>query len=500
MKFFVRHFASTTRSVRVDFNSIIILIPYLRNEVLQIQRHFPQLHTAHNIESESDSDHVLLASLLRYGHMDIRFSPAGKFLNPILVIGFSVAAILLGTGFSAAALENLIGGFFSTKKINRVTHPVERSTRKRKAIWDGGRYTDMLDIPTAPCERSLTVQDIACSFHCALFNTSNNVLAHKAFKSLPLILIYNGRRSAYITNMRVILINYFMNLFDRSIFNVSLCVEACRAIQMLSVIQSGPLAHNYNVMLSDAGAIETVTDALQIHMPTGSDCFLNVTLVTRGIRYLDENIKRYIFDFLYSSLENAVVAELSCSVLGRLCNNTDITRDYTGVLNSIILALAAHVTNDVVAIPAFTTIFNCRLVKLSLDICEKSSNSLHNSIITALVLYESDPRIVIMCCHIVTELCDRKLKVNNTEMGEAIAGALRSQIGTSNIRGGAFDTLCQAALIISKNNERMTVKIKSLKIHEIIGQCGDSLSLLLSPTRAMELYLLQKKFTTYPFN
>lgn len=432
--------------------------------------------------------------------MDIRFASTGKFLNPILVIGFSVAALLLGTGFTAAAFENLIDGFFSTRSGIKATHSPERPTRKRKAIGDGGRFTDMLDISLEPCERSLTVQDIASSFHCALFNTSNDVLAHKAFKSLPLILIYNGRRSVYITNMRVILINYFMNLFDRSIFNISLCVEACRAIQILSVIQSGPLTHNYNVMLSDAGAIETVTDALQIHMPTGSDCFLNVTLVTRGIRYLDENVKRYIYDFLYSSLENAVIAELSCSVLGRLCNNTDITRDYTSVLNSIILALAAHVTNSVVAIQAFTTIFNCRLVKLSLDICEKSSNSLHNSIVTALVLYKSDPRIVIMCCQIISDLIDRKLKVNNTNIGEAIVEALKSHSGTSNIRGGVFETLCQTALIISKNNKKMTEKIQSLKIHEIILERGDSLSLSLSPTRALELHLLQKKFTAYPFH
>ena len=423
-------------------------------------------------------------------YMDMKLAPTGTLINLILAIGISVATVLLG----AAALETVTDGAYRYRKKIRKYGPSSKLQDRRSgtnmASLEKGKLRDMNDFSCEPCGRSLTVQDIAVSFHYALFDTSNNMLARKAFKSMPLLLIYNGRRSEYITKMRVILISYFMHLFDRTIFNVSLCVEACRAIQMLCVIQSGQLAHNYNSTLLDAGAIEAVSAVLHIHMPTGSDNFLNISLVTRGISRFDENVKRHIFEFLYCSDENAVVAELSCSVLGRLCNHTDITRDYSSVLNAIVLALAAHVANDQVAIQAFSAIFNCRLVKLSSHITDKTAGSLYNSLIASLVLYKTDSKIVIMCCQIITDLFDRTLKLISTQICDAIVICMRAQSHTKNIRGGVFDTLCDTALYISKNNENITEKIQDLNFYGIIGEYDSSLSL----TRFTELQQLQKKF------
>ena len=426
--------------------------------------------------------------------MDIKLVQTGKIINLILVIGFSVAALFLGT----AAFETISDGFFAFRRDRKQPSSQGRRSRRGIAVWDG-RHPEVSDTSTQPCGRSLTVQDIASSFHNALYDASNKPLAYKAFKSMPLLLIYNGRRSEYITKMRVILINYFMSLFDRTIYNASLCVEACRAIQILCVVQSGPLAHNYNLMLGDAGAIDAVTDVLQIHMPTGSDCFLNVTLVTRNIRYLDENVKRHIFNFLYSSHENASVAELSCSVLGRLCNHCDATKDYTSVLNAIILALAAHVTNFEVAMQAFSTIYNCRLVKLAVWISDKATISLFNSIITALPLYKTDPRIVIMCCQIVNDLLDRKLMVNNLNICDSIVTCMRSNTASRSIRGGVFDILCDAAYNLSKNNKNILIKMESLNI-PVLFDVGSENYNSLSPERIWELHEMKIKFSTFPFH
>ena len=429
--------------------------------------------------------------------MDIKLLQTGKIINYILVIGLSVVALFLGTtaAFSRVPEPDDIDLFPLRRNRNKRTFPdnLDNNTRNKIVFWDSQTSITIPDIPTEPCGRSLTVQDIASSFHYALYNTSNRLLVRKAFKSLPLLLIYNGRRSEYISKMRIVLVSYFMNILGRTIFNPSLCVEACSAMQILTALQSGPLAHNYNGMLGTAGAIETLVEVLQIHMPTANDFFMDVNLVTRRVANLDGNVKRHIFEYLYSPDENALLAELSCSVLGRLCHNNDAARDYTTVLNGIILALAAHHKNREVALEAFTAIFNCRLIRFSASMGVRYSISLYDSIIKSLNIHKADQQIVAMCCQIIIDLLGRKFKVCDLEICESIVSCMTEYRQNRSIRDGVFDKLCEASIHLSQSNKKMREKFISLKIRSVIGEYDSALS----PQRVSELYLIQIKFSPY---
>ena len=426
------------------------------------------------------------------GQMDIQ---PGKVINCILVIGISFAALFLGTtAFS-----------WNPKPINQKIFPLRKSRSKRSlsttelnvrnkiASWDPQLSIAVPEIPSDPCGRSLTVQDIASSFHSALYNTTNRNLVKKAFKSLPLLLIYNGRRSEYISKMRIVLISYFMNLFDSTIFNPNLCVEACKAMQMLTTLQSGPLAHNYNGMLEGAGAIETLTDVLRIHMPTADDYFMDISLVAWNMPKVDENIKRHVFEYLYSPEENALVAELGCSVLGRLCRSNAPSRDYVPVLDGIIFALAAHWKHVDVTLEAFTAIFNCRLVHFATQISERSCTSLFDSVTKVFTAHRAHEQIITMGCQIINDLLNRKFRARTLDICEPIISCMSDYKATRNIHGGVFDILSETAIKLSESNDMLKEKFVSMKVRKLIGDYDSSLS----PERISELYLFQIKFSNY---
>ena len=425
--------------------------------------------------------------------MDIQ---PGKVINCILVIGISFAALFLGTtafSWNPKPVNQKIFPLRKSRSKRSLSTSPELNVRKKIASWDPQTSITVPDIPSDPCGRSLTVQDIASSFHSALYNTTNRNLVRKAFKSLPLLLIYNGRRSEYISKMRIVLISYFMNLFDSTIFNPNLCVEACKAMQMLTTLQSGPLAHNYNGMLEGAGAIETLTDVLRIHMPTADDFFMDVSLIARNMPNIDENIKRHIFEYLYSPEENALVAELGCSVLGRLCHNNAPSRDYVPVLEGIIFALAAHWKNADVTLEAFTAIFNCRLVHFSNQICDRSCNSLFDSVTKAFTVHRSQPQIITMGCQIINDLLHRKFTVRTVDICEPIISCMSDYKATRGVYGGIFDILSETAIKLSESNNTLKEVFVSMKIRKIIGDYDSSLS----PERISALYLFQIKFSSY---
>ena len=425
--------------------------------------------------------------------MDIQ---PGKVINCILVIGISFAALFLGTtafSWNPKPVNHKIFPLRKSRSKRSLSTSADLNVRKKIASWDPRTSIAVPDIPSDPCGRSLTVQDIASSFHSALYNTSNRNLVRKAFKSLPLLLIYNGRRSEYISKMRIVLISYFMNLFDSTIFNPNLCVEACKAMQMLTTLQSGPLAHNYNGMLEGAGAIETLTDVLRIHMPTADDFFMDVSLIARNMPNVDENIKRHIFEYLYSPEENALVAELGCSVLGRLCHNNNSSRDYVPVLEGIIFALAAHWRNADVILEAFTAIFNCRLVHFATQICDRSCNSLFDSVTKAFTVHRSQSQIITMGCQIINDLLSRKFAIRTIDICEPIISCMSDYKATRSVHGGVFDILSETAIKLSEGNNILKDKFVSMKIRKIIGDYDSSLS----PKRISELFLFQIKFSNY---
>jgi hypothetical protein len=100
-----------------------------------------------------------------------------------------------------------------------------------------------------------------------------------------------------------------------------------------------------------------------------------------------------------------------------------------------------------------------------------------------------------MCCQIINDLLDRKLRASKTDICEAIILALKAHSSSRSIRGGVFDTLCETAIHLSKSNNKNFEKFKSLHVRKIIGEYDNSLS----PERISELYMMQIKFSSNHF-
>lgn len=425
--------------------------------------------------------------------MDVKVFRDDRLVEYIFAIGFSVAAVILGgTLLMSAPGPSPPEDCFPLRRGRHkrsLNDPIQKNT-KELIDWDDLLINAVADSTGGCSQRVLTVEDIASTFYFALRGDPNRHLVRKAFRSLSLLLVYDGNRSSYTQKMRIVLLSNFTSLFSSTICDSSHCAEACHTMQLLTALQSGPLALNYNEMLGAAGAIETLNDALHIHMPSVDDFFLDVSLVTRRYPNLDENIKRHIFEYLYWTDEHATIAQLCCRLIGRLFKFDVQREDYSGVLDGISLALAAHYKNANVALEALTTIATYKLIDISATV---PSNSLYVSITNALKVHYGEDKIVTMCCRVLNDLMARKFKTSDLSLCEAIIACLLEFRSARIIRNGVFDELCETAVRMSDIDASVRDRFLELKIRQLIGSSATSLS----RQRMGELFLQQMKFAPW---
>lgn len=226
------------------------------------------------------------------------------------------------------------------------------------------------------------------------------------------------------------------------------------------------MAPDYCQMLGDAGAIETLSCVLQIHIPTADDFLMNVSLVTRKNHKLDGNVRRKIFEFLYWAEEHTTLAELCCRVIGRLFRHDIPSEDNSNVLHGISLALAAHHKNANAALEALTTISTCQLIKTSTTV---SSKFLYDSIAKTLKIHISAAHIVTMCSRVIKDLVTNNFNASNLGLCDAIIACLMEFQNEKNILNGVFGKLCDTANLMSGNDVSIRERFADLNIRQVVG-------------------------------